>query len=174
LAAKRLLTFATLAEMSSFRAYEITYSITQCYIMAGGETRMAVYKTRWFDRWARREGLAASNLCAAVHEMTRGLIDADLGGGLVKKRIGRPGQGKSGGYRTLVATNKGSRWVFVFGFPKNERGNIDKDETEALKKLAAHLLSLTPQAVGKAERAGELIEVDCDAEDQISDPCRRA
>lgn len=126
---------------------------------------MAVYKTRWFDRWARKEGLAESSLCAAVQEMAHGLIDADLGGGLVKKRIARPGQGKSGGYRTLVATNKGNRWVFVFGFPKNERSNIDKDEAEALKKLAAHLLSLTPQAIGKAERAGELMEVNCDAQD---------
>jgi hypothetical protein len=60
----------------------------------------------------------------------------------------------------MVATNKGNRWVFVFGFPKNERSNIDKDETEALKKLAAHLLSLTPQALDKAQRAGELTEVD--------------
>ncbi len=64
-----------------------------------------------------------------------------------------------------MATNKGTRWVFVFGFPKNERSNIDKDEAEALKKLAAHLMSLTPQALGKAERAGELIEVNCDAKD---------
>ena len=126
---------------------------------------MAVYKTRWFERWARKVGVAMSSLCAAVQEMTAGLIDADLGGGLVKKRIGRPGQGKSGGYRTLVATNKGNRWVFVFGFPKNARSNIDKDEAEALKKLAAHLLSLTPQALGKAVSAGELMEVDCDAKD---------
>ena len=126
---------------------------------------MAVYKTRWFDRWARKEELSTASLCAAVNEMSEGLIDADLGGGLVKKRIGRLGQGKSGGYRTLVATNKGNRWVFVFGFPKNERSNIDKDETEALKKLAAHLLSLTAQAVVKAQSAGELIKVDCDAND---------
>jgi hypothetical protein len=126
---------------------------------------MAVCKTRWFNRWASKEGLSTASLCAAVQEMMQGLVDADLGGGLVKKRIGRPGQGKSGGYRTLVATNKGNRWVFVFGFPKNERSNIDKDEAEALKKLAAHLLSLTPQALGKARRAGELIEVDCDAKD---------
>ena len=105
---------------------------------------MAIYKTRWFDRWARKQGLTTPSLCAAVREMTEGLYDADLGGGLFKKRIARQGQGKSGGFRTLVATNKGSRWVFVFGFPKNERSNIDKDEAEALKKLAAHLLSLTP------------------------------
>lgn len=126
---------------------------------------MAVYKTRWFDRWARKEGLATRSLCIAVREMTAGLFDADLGGGLFKKRIGRPGQGKSGGYRTLVATNRGNRWVFVYGFPKNERSNIDKDEAEALKKLAGHLLSLTAQAVANATQAGELIEVDCDAED---------
>ena len=131
---------------------------------------MAVYKTRWFDRWARKEGLAASSLCAAVQEMMQGLVDADLGGGLVKKRIGRLGQGKSGGYRTLVATNKDTRWVFVFGFPKNKRSNIDKGETEALRKLAAHLMALTPPALGEAERAGELIEVDCDAKDQVSYP----
>jgi hypothetical protein len=126
---------------------------------------MAVYKTRWFDRWARKEGLTASSLCDAVQEMLQGLVDADLGSGLVKKRIGRPGQGKSGGYRTLVATNKGNRWIFVFGFPKSERSNIDKEETEALKKLAAHLLSLTPLALVKAESADELIEVNCDAKD---------
>ncbi|OGB16688.1 MAG: hypothetical protein A2W72_14955 [Burkholderiales bacterium RIFCSPLOWO2_12_67_14] len=131
---------------------------------------MNVYKTRWFDRWARKEGLASSSLCAAVHEMMQGLVDADLGGGLVKKRIGRPGQGKSGGYRTLVATNKGDRWMFVFGFPKNERSNIDKDESEALKKLATHLLSLTTQALDTAQRAGELIKVECHAKDEIPHP----
>jgi hypothetical protein len=126
---------------------------------------MAIYKTRWFDRWARKQGLATSSLCAAVREMAAGLYEADLGGGLLKKRIARPGQGKSGGFRTLVATNKGSRWVFVFGFPKNERSNIDKDEEEALKKLAAHLLSLTAPAIVKAQRDGELMEVNCDAKD---------
>jgi hypothetical protein len=124
---------------------------------------MTIYTTRWFDRWARKQSLTASHFCAAVREMQAGLVDADLGGGLFKKRIGRPGQGKSGGYRTLVATNKGNRWFFVYGFPKNERSNINRDEGEALKKLAAHLLSLTAQAVAQAKQAGELIEVNCDA-----------
>jgi hypothetical protein len=88
---------------------------------------------------------------------------------LRKKRIARPGQGKSGGFRTLIATNKGNRWIFVFGFPKNERSNINKDEAEALKKLAEHLLSLTTQALDKARRAGELMEITDDAENEISD-----
>ncbi len=130
---------------------------------------MAVYKTRWFDRWARKQGLTTSSLCAAVCEMRAGLYDADLGGGLLKKRMARAGEGKRGGFRTLVATNKEARWVFLFGFPKNERSNIDAHEEEALKKLAAEVLSLTAQALGTAQRAGELIEVDCNAKDQISD-----
>jgi hypothetical protein len=128
---------------------------------------MAIYKTRWFDRWARKEALSLTSLCAAVQEMRAGLFDADLGGGLVKKRVARPGQGKSGGFRTLVATNKADRWIFVYGFPKSERSNIDKDEQEALKKLAMQLLSLTEQALGTAWQAGELIEVNCDAKDEV-------
>ncbi|MDN5836248.1 MAG: type II toxin-antitoxin system RelE/ParE family toxin [Nitrosospira sp.] len=111
--------------------------------------------------------MSLPSLCAAVREMTAGLYDADLGGGLLKKRIAQSGQGKSGGFRTLVATNKGNRWVFVYGFSKNERSNIDKDEEEALKKLAGHLLSLTAQGLDKVRRAGELMEVDCNAENQI-------
>lgn len=75
--------------------------------------------------------------------MTEVLYDADFGGGLFKKRIARQGRGKSGGFRTLVAMNKESRWVFVYGFSKNERSDIDRDEAEALKKFGAHLLSLT-------------------------------
>lgn len=63
--------------------------------------------------------------------MQAGLIDADLGGCVVKKRVALPGRGKSGGARTLVATNKDNRWFFVFGFKKNERTNINKKELEA-------------------------------------------
>lgn len=121
---------------------------------------MAIYKTRWFDRWARKQDIGAAVLCRAVQEMSAGRYEADLGGGLLKKRIARPGQGKSGGFRTLVATNRGDRWIFVFGFSKNVRSNIDNDEEEALKKLAAHLLSLKAQTLDNAKRAGELIEVD--------------
>ena len=126
---------------------------------------MTIYKTRWFARWANKQGLTSPSLCAAVREMTEGLYDADLGNGLLKKRIARPGQGKRSGFRTLVATNKGNCWIFLFGFPKNERSNIDKDEEIALKLLAAHLLSLTAQALDKAQYAGELMEVNCDAQD---------
>ena len=76
---------------------------------------------------------------------------------LLKKWIARPGEGKRGGIRTLVVTNKGDRWIFVFGFLKNECSHIDKDEQEALKKLATHLLLLTSPAIGKAKSDGELM-----------------
>jgi hypothetical protein len=124
---------------------------------------MAIYTTRWFDRWARKQELSAEVLYHAVQEMTEGLYEADLGGNLLKKRIARPGRGKRGGFRTLVASSKGTRWVFIYGFPKNERSNIDKDEEAALKKLATELLALTPQTLSKAQAMGELVEVKIDA-----------
>ncbi len=98
-------------------------------------------------------------LADAISEMHAGLIDADLGGGLYKKRVARAGHGKSGGFRTLVATNRDSRWIFVYGFAKNERGNIDRDEEAALKALASQLLALSPSALLAAVHADELIEV---------------
>jgi hypothetical protein len=130
---------------------------------------MAVYKTRWFERWARKQDLEDFRLCAAVREIVAGLYDADLGGGLVKKRIARPGKGKSGGFRTLIATNKGNRWIFVYGFPKNERSNIEKDEEDALKELAEELLSLTLEEIEIIKDEGKLFEVNCNEETEIGD-----
>ena len=124
---------------------------------------MPVYKTKVFSRWEGKQDLSDAALCAAVEEMKRGLFDADLGNGLFKKRIARPGHGKSGGYRTLIATNRGSRWVFVYGFAKNERSNIDKDEEQALKALAGYLIGLSESELTTACKAGELTEVNCDA-----------
>ena len=120
-----------------------------------------IYKTKVFDRWANEQGLTDQSLCQAVKEMNAGLIDADLGGGLYKKRVARTGQGKSGGFRTLVATNRGDRWIFVFGFAKNERDNINKKEKDAFKKLADYYLSLSVQVLLKAQQSKELIEVNC-------------
>lgn len=118
-----------------------------------------VFKTRHFGRWLRKSGLSDRALCQAVKEMIAGLIDADLGGGLVKKRVGLPGRGKRGGARTLVATNKGSRWFFVFGFEKNERANISGEELEALQDLAADLLARTSAQLGAAVADGTLQEI---------------
>jgi hypothetical protein len=92
----------------------------------------------------------------------RGLIAADLGGGVIKRRIARRGQGKSGGFRTLIVFRSGIRAVFVHGFAKNEKDNIEKDELAALKKLAAELLAYDDKATARAIASGALAEVTCD------------
>ena len=94
-------------------------------------------------------------------EMVRGLIDADLGGHVVKKRVAIPGQGKRGGVRTLVATRRAERWFFVYGFRKNERENVTDIELKALQGLAKELLSLDDSGLIRALAAGEIVEI-CD------------
>jgi hypothetical protein len=98
-------------------------------------------------------------LLAAVEEMESGLIDARLGGHVVKKRVALPGRGKRGGSRTLVVYQQANKAFFVYGFAKNERANISDKELKALKLLATELLSYTKAALVKAIKAGELIEV---------------
>jgi hypothetical protein len=120
-----------------------------------------IFKTRYFARWMRKTELSDEALYSAVIEMTQGLIDADLGGGILKKRVGLSGRGKRGGARTLVATNKGNRWIFVYGFEKNDRANISDGELEALKDIAAELLARTVKQLDEALNDGSLTEI-CD------------
>jgi len=107
----------------------------------------------------RKTKLTDRALCAAVAEMARGLIDGDLGGGVVKKRIALPGRGKRGGARTLVATNRGNRWFFVFGFEKNERANVSAEELGAIQRIAADLLALSFPALNALTVSGALQEI---------------
>ena len=116
-----------------------------------------VFKTRHFNR--QMKSLDDRALCAAVEEMVRGLIDADLGGYIVKKRVALPGRGKSSGARTIVATKKGNRWIFLFGFAKNEKSNITASETERLQAFAADLLSLSEKSLNEFVREGKLVEI---------------
>lgn len=118
-----------------------------------------VFKTRYFGRWMRKTELSNSALCEAVAEMAQGLVDADLGGGVVKKRVALPGRGKSGGARTLVATNKRNRWFFVFGFEKNDRANISDQELEALQDIAQDLLARTSEQLDLAVQTSALEEI---------------
>ncbi|MBA4285796.1 MAG: hypothetical protein C0434_09730 [Xanthomonadaceae bacterium] len=124
-----------------------------------------VFKTRAFANQTKKFGLPDSSLCAAVAEIESGLIDADLGGGLVKKRVALPGRGKSAGARTLIATNQGSRWFFVFGFAKNERANISTVELEALKRYSGELLKLTGAELNRLTDCAELMEICNDQKD---------
>lgn len=101
---------------------------------------MRVFKTKWFRRFARREGMYDPVLCEAIGRAVRGHVDADLGSGIIKQRIARPGQGRSGGFRSLIVFRRRDRAIFVFGFAKSERENVDADELEDLKATAALLL----------------------------------
>ena len=118
-----------------------------------------VFKTRHFSRWLRKTDLTDAALCQAVKEMVAGLVDADLGGDVLKKRVALPGRGKRGGARTLVATRKASRWFFVFGFEKNEKSNISSTELEALQTLAAELLTLDCLQLDSGVQDGTLQEI---------------
>lgn len=118
-----------------------------------------IFKTKALARWVRRAELTEAALCSAVSEMVQGLFDAELAGGLVKKRVPLPGRGKRGSTRTLLATNRGSRWYFVFGFEKNERDNITPEELSALKLLADDLLKPTDAQIDNACEAGALTEI---------------
>ncbi|CAQ44882.1 type II toxin-antitoxin system RelE/ParE family toxin [Stenotrophomonas maltophilia] len=123
---------------------------------------MTVLKRKDFARWQAGESLPDAALCKAVQEMESGLVDADLGGFLYKKRIARPGGGKSGGYRTLLSARIGSRYVFLHGFPKSDKANITQDERKALQFAGKVFLELSAENLAKALESGVLLEVCCD------------
>lgn len=118
-----------------------------------------ILRTRSFSRWMRKALLKDDALWNAINEMKRGLVDADLGGGVFKKRVALPGRGKRGGARTLIATNRGDRWIFLFGFEKNEKDNITQSELVFLQQIAKDLLECPVKALKKAIADGELQEV---------------
>lgn len=121
---------------------------------------MQVFKTRTFAKWANSAGLDDDALAMGVADMERGLIDARLGGEVVKKRLALRGRGKRGGVRTLVAFRQDEKAFFIFGFAKNERANISNDERRALKFLAKELLNYSAMSLTKALQTGELIEIE--------------
>ena len=118
-----------------------------------------IFKTRQFARWMRQTELTDAALCMSVREMMAGLVDADLGGHVLKKRVAVPGRGKRGGARTLVATRRGSRWFFVYGFEKKEKANVSRAELEALQWLARELLDLTAEQLELSIQDGALQEI---------------
>lgn len=115
--------------------------------------------TRFFNRWADDEGLTSEVLVRAVREIEQGLSDGDLGGGIFKKRVRVPGRGKSGGARVLLATNRRDRWVFIYGFLKNQRANVSRTELLALRELSRDVLALTEEQLDDRARAKILIEI---------------
>jgi hypothetical protein len=104
---------------------------------------LRVFRNAWFGRFIRREKISSDVRWDAVERADRGLIDADLGGGVIKQRIARPGAGKSKGYRGIVIFRKGDKAFFVYGFPKSELSNIAGHELEQFKNAAKSVLALS-------------------------------
>lgn len=112
-----------------------------------------------------KAGVSNDALLEATSEMVQGLVDAELGGYLVKKRIALQGRGKRGGARTIVATNRGQCWFFLYGFAESEQADIDKDELKALQQVAVELIGLDAHRLAVALASGEITEV-CRGQDQ--------
>lgn len=120
---------------------------------------MEVFKTREFKRFARREGIADAQLLEAVERLESGLIDADLGEGLYKQRVAKPGQGRSRGYRTILACRVGERCVFMYGFAKSGKANLNATEIAAYRRLTAAYLAATDDQIRELVEDGELEEI---------------
>lgn len=123
---------------------------------------MGILKRKDFARWQAGERLPDTALCKAVKEMDSGLVDADLGGLLYKKRVARPGAGKRGGYRTLLSARIGSRYVFLHGFAKHDKANITHDEKKALQFAGNVFLALSATSLLQALQSGVLLKVNCE------------
>ena len=124
---------------------------------------MRIFKTRPFARFAAGNGISDASLRLAVHRANIGLVDADLGGGVIKQRIARDGEGASSGCRTVILFRRGQRAVFVHGYAKKDRDNIRRDELMAFRDFAKEMLRLDDDGIGHALAKGKLIEVGDDA-----------
>jgi hypothetical protein len=129
------------------------------------EREMKVFKTKWLARFAKHEGIGDASLYEAIERAERGLVDADLGGGLIKQRVARRGKGRSGGYRMLVAYRMKNRAVFLYGFAKSERANISADELLTAREIASSWLTADSRKITSAIAEGELQEVHNDEEE---------
>lgn len=127
---------------------------------------MRIFKTKWFVRYARQERIGDHSLHEAIERAERGIIDADLGGGIIKQRVARRGQGRSGGYRLLIAYRSGDRAVFLYGFAKKELDNIEDDELETLREIGAAWLDAKADHLAHAIEEGILQEATCNDGEQ--------
>lgn len=126
---------------------------------------IVVVKTLEFDEWAREYHVTDAALKRAAGEIEAGLIDARLGGFLLKKRIAAPGRGKRGGYRVILGYRQGDRLIFVHGFAKNETDTLTRRETEALRKLCEIYMRADVEVFGQMIAKKLLLEIDPDEQD---------
>jgi len=121
-----------------------------------------IFKTKWFVRYARQERVGDHSLREAIERAERGIVDAGLGDGIIKQRVARTGQGRSSGFRLLIAYRSGDRAVFLYGFAKKEQDNIDDDELETLREIGAAWLEAKVDRLEHAIKEGILQEASYD------------
>ncbi|MGP8242896.1 MAG: type II toxin-antitoxin system RelE/ParE family toxin [Bryobacteraceae bacterium] len=120
---------------------------------------MRIFKSRWFQRFAKKEEIPDAALRDATNRAERGQIDADLGGEVIKQRIARPGHGRSKGYRTIIIFRRGAMAFFIYGFSKSQRANIDDHELKQFKEAAKHVLALAEKQLAELIERGDFAEV---------------
>ena len=120
---------------------------------------MRIFKTKVFSKFAKKEQISDTVLLEAVERAEKGLIDADLGGYIIKQRIKREGQGRSSGYRVLIAVRLKKRYVFITGFAKNEKDNLSDDELETAQDIASGWLNADANQIKFSLIEGELKEI---------------
>lgn len=127
---------------------------------------LRVYKNKPFKRFAKKAGISDLELWKTALLANEGWIDADLGGGVIKQRIARSGEGKSGGSRAVILFRRNDRAVYVYGFEKKDLGNIRADELEAFRELAEVILGYSTTDLAKRIRDGALFMIEAPEEKQ--------
>jgi len=120
---------------------------------------LKIYKNSWFNRFADKSGITDNDLVKVIERIENGKIDADLGGGVIKQRIARQGQGRSKGYRAIILVRQKDKGFFVYGFSKSDKDNINKSDEREFKKLAESLLNMTDKQMRELLKVGDIYEV---------------
>ncbi len=119
--------------------------------------------TKWFKKWSKKVKLTNDDLLEAISDLEDGLSTTDLGSHLFKVRVKREHSGKSSGFRTIIVYQENEKAIFLYGFGKNEKENIDKSELQYFKKLGDDLLALNSEQL--EESIGQKILFDLEEEE---------
>ena len=120
---------------------------------------MKKLKTKWFNKWAKKQKISDAKLLITIVDMQNNLSSVNLGGGLFKVRVASDNSGKSSSYRTIVVYREDDRVVMVYGFMKKERENLSSDELKSFKILSKDILKLNDEALTRAIEKNVFVKI---------------
>jgi len=120
---------------------------------------MRILKTKGFSKFLKKEKVKDKALLDAVEEIEDGLIGDRLGSSAYKKRVARPSEGKSGGFRTIYVFRNKDRVIFIQGYAKNEKSALTDEELKVVREAAKEMLSWTNKKINKLVKEGVLGEI---------------